>query len=70
MDSGWKLIEQDPVLRQELGSIEHDAVCDDDMVCTLLEFYSRIERMMKLTAAIIEEDGLRLRQEDFKMINV
>lgn len=52
----WELIEQDPVLRLELSAIERTAACDEEMVTELMEFFTRIDRMMRLTAVIVEED--------------
>lgn len=58
-DLGWELIEQDPLLRLELSSIEQHTA-DEKMVAELLEFFTRIDRMIRLTAAIVEEeDGRR-----------
>ncbi|MFA5815510.1 MAG: hypothetical protein WC865_07810 [Bacteroidales bacterium] len=57
-DLGWELIEHDPMLRLELNSIEQHTT-NDAMVDSLMEFYARIERMMKLTAMICEEETVR-----------
>jgi hypothetical protein len=55
VDLGWKLIEHDPMLRQELSCIEQHSI-DDEMIDELMEFYARIERMMRLSAVVAEED--------------
>jgi len=62
-DLGWELIEHDPMLRLELSFIEQQKT-NEEMVNSLMEFYARIERRMKLTVLIIDEETLR--QEDYK----
>jgi len=58
LDSGWDLIENDPALRQELVSIEQLARSDEEMVTHLIDFFVRIEGLMKLTAALCEIEAV------------
>ena len=54
-DLGWELIGHDPMLRLELNCIEQ-LTPGDEMVNSLMKFYSRIEGICKLTAELVEED--------------
>lgn len=56
----WELIGHDPLFRVELSAIERQSSSDDELVDSLIGFYARIERMMKLTAEIIEEDAMSM----------
>ncbi|MCX6226491.1 MAG: hypothetical protein NTV01_17375 [Bacteroidia bacterium] len=60
-DLAWELIGQDPVLRLELFSIEQHHASDDEMVAELMGFFARIERVIKLTAVLVEEDCMIVR---------
>jgi hypothetical protein len=66
-DLGWELIEQDPMLRMELSAIEQHTI-DDEMVVELMEFFARIEGIVKLTAVLCEEEIVR--QEDYKTVRL
>ena len=52
-DLAWELIRHDPVLRLELQGIEQNSKTDDLMVDQLLEFFSKIERMIGFTEVIV-----------------
>lgn len=56
-DLGWDQIERDPMLRLELNSIEQHKT-DDDMVAELMEFFARIEGIVKQNALLCEEETL------------
>jgi len=58
-DLGWELIEHDPLLRLELNSIEQHTT-NEEMVTELMEFFARIEGIVKLTAVLSEEEAVRL----------
>jgi hypothetical protein len=60
MDLAWDLIGHDPLLRVELSIIEQYAASDDEMVAQLLEFFTKIERMIRLTEVIVEDDNIFL----------
>jgi hypothetical protein len=51
----WELIEHDPMLRLELISIERHDLSGDEMVAELVEFYSRVEGITRLTAVVYEK---------------
>ena len=53
-DLSWELIGHDPVLRLELAGIEKNSKSDDSLVDQLLEFFSKIERMVGFTEEILE----------------
>jgi hypothetical protein len=53
-DLGWELIEHDPMLRLELSAIEQHTT-NDELVTELMEFFARIEGIVKLTAVLCEE---------------
>ncbi len=53
-DLAWELIGHDPVLRLELAGIEKNSKSDDSLVDQLLEFFSKIERMVGFTEEILE----------------
>jgi hypothetical protein len=60
MDLAWDLIGHDPLLQVELSIIEQYAASDDEMVAQLLEFFTKIERMIRLTEVIVEDDNIFL----------
>ena len=62
IDITWQVIRHDPMLRRELASIEEDDN-DERLAERLVEFFAKVESMIRLTAVIVEEDG-GLRTED------
>ena len=54
-DFTWDLIGHDPVLRLELAEIEKNSGNEDVLVGHLLEFFSKIEKMIFFTEEILEE---------------
>jgi hypothetical protein len=60
-DSAWELIRNDPALRLELSAIEQQAGSEEEMVAKLVEFYSRIEGMLRLLELITEGPASCLR---------
>ena len=54
MDLAWEVIESDPLLRMELAAIEQHSA-DDQMVNELVEFFARVEAMVRLTSVILED---------------
>ena len=57
---GWELIENDPMLRLELRSIEQHTT-DDELIAKLMEFFARIDRMIRVAVLTGEEDDKTLR---------
>ena len=52
---GWELIEHDPMLRLELRSIEQHTT-NDELIAELMEFFARIDRMIRVSVVLAEED--------------
>jgi len=50
---GWDMIQYDPLLRQELNAIEQHTM-DDELVFSLMQFYSRIDGLVRLTHVITD----------------
>lgn len=66
---GWEFIEQDPVLRLELHAIEQQPA-EEELVAALMDFYARIEGLVKLASVILEEDGRPVELEDLMVVNL
>ena len=51
----WDIIERDPLLRTELGQIERLDGDPEKMIAELIEFYGKVDKMIKLMELICEE---------------
>ena len=49
---GWEVIERDPVLRVELIKIERAAVSADDLIDRLMDFYCKVDKMIRFTQVL------------------
>lgn len=52
MDLVWEMIGHDPLLSLELSAIERRASSEEELVCSLIAFYARIDKIMKLASMI------------------
>jgi hypothetical protein len=52
----WTLIQRDPVLRRELNVIEIQGYTPEEFTNALLEFYQRVDRLIKFSTLLVCEE--------------